>query len=340
MKGTRFLRAVCIFILLLSIVSGCSYFKERRRVNLAPFAENTIALTADIQYGLSQFHPVYLYHHLDGPKVEVLVQRWKRLRRILGGVMAYSIEVVTISESTISRAEQAEELANFLDNLLRPVLEQPRPRLHMTVSKFDTILTNVRSQKEFLPALNAAQPIIDEISRSTLEYLETIRDARDEAVDEVTMKIEEEHGGIKKYVSELKKGQIEILDQIGFLMAYRRGNKAAMDSLLAQAPSLREVVESPSHITDKDLKAIEDRLIYILSTIGAAKKQLEPDLENYRNQKREIDEILNISDTAITKSKVAIIVWARAHRKLSSGVIDPARINLFDLSKKAMKTII
>ena len=45
-------------------------------------------------------------------------------------------------------------------------------------------------------------------------------------------------------------------------------------------------------------------------------------------------------NTVIQKSMVAIIIGARAHRKLSSGVIDPAKINLFDLSMKAMDTII
>ena len=44
---------------------GCSKFKSSQRVNLAPFAEDMIAIAGDIQYGLGQVHVVYVRDYAD-----------------------------------------------------------------------------------------------------------------------------------------------------------------------------------------------------------------------------------------------------------------------------------
>jgi len=40
----------------------------------------------------------------------------------------------------------------------------------------------------------------------------------------------------------------------------------------------------------------------------------------------------------LRKSRITVIVWSRAHRDLARGIVDPARINIFDLTKKAIDT--
>ena len=40
------------------------------------------------------------------------------------------------------------------------------------------------------------------------------------------------------------------------------------------------------------------------------------------------------------KARVTIMIWARAHRNLSEGVTDPAKLDIFDLTKKAVDTVL
>ena len=132
----------------------------------------------------------------------------------------------------------------------------------------------------------------------------------------------------------LRNAQMNTVINIGYLGMYRRGNKLAMDSLLAKEPSLKEVIKSPKKITMQDLQAIENRMIFILNALHDVREQLNPDLEIYWKQQKEHDELYITYNMAIRKAKIAIIVWSRAHQRLAAGVTDPAKIDVFGIARK------
>ena len=76
-----------------------------------------------------------------------------------------------------------------------------------------------------------------------------------------------------------------------------------------------------------------------MRTAIEVKELLGRDQERYRNQQEELDNVYSDTVIQLKKARVTIVVWARAHRNLSQGVTDPARIDLFDITKKAMQTV-
>ena len=42
----------------------------------------------------------------------------------------------------------------------------------------------------------------------------------------------------------------------------------------------------------------------------------------------------------LKKARVTVLIGARAHRNLSEGVTDPAKIDIFDVTKKAVDTVL
>ncbi len=129
-RGARY--GLVVSILLTVFLAGCSSMKKSHRLNLTPFAENTIALAGDIGYGLSEVRPVYLRDYRNLPEIVALRAKTTGIRQILKGVVAYSVEVVTLSGSTMSGPERCVALGEFLDYLLRPVLVMPTPNLNLT----------------------------------------------------------------------------------------------------------------------------------------------------------------------------------------------------------------
>ena len=331
-----------VLIILIAVISGCSTyraFKASRRVNLTPFAENTIAMTSDINYGLWEARPVYLRPHVNGPEVQKYAEKWGKIHRVLNGIVAYSVEVVTLSESLLNGPERAVALADFLERMLQPVLEEPKPELHLTSEQLLEIIETVREQEKLLDALSAAQPLVDEVSRSTVEVLNDMNLAQKNAADEITQSIDLEYAEILQFTETLKDQQIIALQNVQRLHDYRHGDSGSFQTLMKSDASLKEVVQNEEKPSTADLQAIEQRLIYKLSVIKSLKEQLGPDLEMYRMQQKELDDLLRIMNTSLKKAKISIIVWARSHRKLAAGITDPAKIDIFNLMNDAARTM-
>mgnify|MGYP000264163254 CR=1 FL=1 len=157
LKPSKVMKYLFLFLSLAFLAFGCSSFQSTQRLDLSPFANSMITVAGDIQYSLFQHRLVSVRKAAKGPEVEKFAANVNKLRRIIRGIIAYSIEIVTVSESNKSGPEKANALADYLEGLKRPVLEEPIPELHLTVEQLDTIIMNVRSQKKFLDALAAAQ---------------------------------------------------------------------------------------------------------------------------------------------------------------------------------------
>ena len=260
-------------------------------MNLNPFAENMIAIAGDIQYGLAQQELIYLHNYVDIPEVDNLSIYLDKMRAVMRGSIAYSIEIVTLSNSTLSGPEQCIALADYLDGLLRPVLESPAPPLHFTIAQLDTILYNARQQTKLLDALGTTQPIVNEIARTTSEIIDDANIAVDTATDAIREALLENNEMLLKGIRTMREYQLYTVMSIEYIARYRRGEKAAFDTLLAMQPSLKEVISSTTKPTAMDMRAIEDRLLYLLKSMHDVREQLMPDLELYWKQQRELDEL-------------------------------------------------
>jgi hypothetical protein len=337
MKHKNAVQLLVILVIALTI-TNCSYLKESRRINLAPFADNTISMIADIRYGLDDVRPVYIYPHIHGPGVDSMRIRVQKLRAVVRGMVAYSIELVSISESSLSGKERCDALAQFLDDLLRPVLISPKPNLHISIAEFDTILANVREEKKLLDGVNAAQRIVDEISRVMGELIIETKTFATIAVTEIGANIDGEHKEILDYYRTLKEYQKMMLATVKLYVNYRAGDTSALPEMYKKVPSLRAIPKSQMNPTAEELLLMEDRLIQGLERITNMKQALVPELEIYWKQQVELDKISDAIDKGLNKVQAATIVWSRTHRQMAAGIINPAKVDVFSLTKKAIST--
>jgi len=316
------------------LTAGCSQFKSSKRIDLAPFAENMITLAADIEYGLGEQQAVLIRDFLDGPKVQRLDVYGPKVRKILRGTISYSMELVTLADSRISDQERAEALADYLDGLLRPVLEAPVPPLNLTIAQLDTIVADVRSQKNLLDGLNSAQRIIDEFARASAETIAEANDALEEAIQEIRDRLYDDNKEIIFAYRELRNRQVGTILNVRYLAEYRRGDPSALDSLLVHEPHLKGIVTSVDGVTEEDIRDVERRLLFKLNSLSELRKQLEPDLELYWRQQRELDNLAKVYTGALRKARVSVIAFARGHQRLAAGIVDPAKIDLLGIARR------
>lgn len=326
-----------LYLLALSIITftSCSIFTSTQRPDLSPYAENIIQITGDIQYGLSQSQVIYIRDYIHGPKVELLHDYGDKTKNIMRNIIAYSVEVVTLGNTPIEDNEKAKKLADYLDQLLRPVLEEPESRLDFTSTELNAVLKNVRRQEDFLDALGAAQPLIDNIAATISEFLDEGKEVLDEALEEVYNEIMDDNRIVIDGNRSLRDSQIYTIYNLQYLHKYRSGDKTALDTLFAKEPSLLEVVRDQSNITFDDMRFIEQRLEYKLRALHEVREQLSVDVELYNNQMHELDVHTKMYKEALRKVKVVVVVWSEAHRKLAAGVTDPATIDLVGMVVRA-----
>lgn len=340
--ANRSIRVISFIVLLVLLASlfGCSYFKGRRRMNLTPFAENMITLAADIQYGLAQKRPIYIRKYLDIPEADTLRIYGNKIRRLVTGAIAYSIEVVTLSDSPMSGKKKSETLADYLDELVSPVFETPKPKLRMTRADFDTMIADVRSQSGLLDALGAAQPLISEVARASGELTDQTKDVLDIFIIASQAKMDEDNRKVLETDRGLRASQIETVQAVGLLRAYRLGDESALETLAATEPRIREMVKSGRKLTEKDLRVIEEQLIFKMTAISRVREQLSPDIKHYWEMQRELDELNAAYNTALRKARIAVITWDRAHQRLAAGITDPAQIDVIGIARKAAGSVI
>jgi hypothetical protein len=319
-----------ISFLLFSAV-GCSVFKESQKLDLTPFANSMITVASEIQYSLFQHRLVTVRKKANGPKVERLLENVNKLRKIIAGTIAYSIEIVTLEESNLSGSGKSELLAEYVESLERPVMEKPFPQLNLTYERLDEILKDVRSQKKFLDALGAAQPIINEVARVTGELTEETKILLDAAYLEITQEWDEEYEGALWATNIIKAHQMATLTAMYYLGEYTGGRQNSLDSVYNYDPLSKEMFPEGHEFSRADLLEIEKRFIYKMGVIQELKDLFKGDMDEYEEGLLELDNIKQAYNDALRKARNAIILWSRAHYQLSKGVTDPAQIDLMQL---------
>jgi hypothetical protein len=313
-------------------------------MDLAPFAENTISLATEIDYGITESsNLVNLRVIWNDPALVAHRKEWEKIRALLKGVVAYSVELTTLGNSTLNGPERARALADFLDPLARPVLEADRrkvARLGITPAKMDSILSDIRVQKDLLGALTAAQPIIDEVARVSDNIFDETAKSLDKTTVALVARLDEINGNALYFEKLINEAQYSILKRFVYLDEYRNNNDlSAADSLFVEDPQLLDLVKDPKDLTLTDIDKIENRLLFKMGAVDDFSKQIRPDIDRYHDQQIELAALYVKASKQLKRARTTMIVWSRAHRNLAQGITDPARIDLFDITKKAIKTV-
>jgi len=331
--------AVLSLVFAAILASGCATFVGKKHVNLAPFAENAVSVASDVEYGLVSTRTVYTRPYVGGPAVARYTSQWGDIRTLLRGIVAYAVEVVTISQSHMTEPEQARALATYVNGLGRPIIEAGLHDLRFSPHQFDSLVTRIGTQKKYLSALNAAQPIVDEVARVAADTLEALKGSLEVAREEVSDRIHAEHVGLLGYRDYLRETQTRTLRSMMLLTEARRGSTTAIDSMLSEDPALKDFLKDPKHPERADFKGLEDRMLARLAMFRSIREQLVPEMDQQDREMRELDDLVFEGRTSIGKAAAAVDIWRRSHQTMAAGITDPAAIDLFGIAKQAVKKV-
>jgi len=335
MLTRRLVPILIISLLILASLNGCSKFQSKKRLHLAPFAEDMIALAGGVQYELGRHQPVYLQGYIDVPEALEMEALSFKIRAVMRAIIGYSIQVVTLGESELSGPDRCLALADYLDGLLRPVLARPTPAMMITVADLDTIIADLKTRDGILGGLKASQPVVDEIARISGELFDQTAIAMEKTRYAIQVRVDEDYQDIRKADRELRRYQLQAVTDVTLFPLIRQGDRAAADTLAAHQPSLRQILAPGRVLDETTLHEAEERLLFLMQTLSELRRQLEPDLITYRETRKELGIMYNVHTAALRQGRVAIIAWARAHDRLASGITDPAEINVLGIARKA-----
>lgn len=333
------MRAIVLLVAVVSFCSGCSNFRPQQRLNLAPFAEYTVQLAADIEYGAATTRFRYLREYRNEPALVAHREYWDRMRELLRGVVAYSVEISTLGASSMSEPDRNVRFADFLDRLIRPVLLLDLPEVRFTMDELDQMLANIRGQEKFLDALREAQPFIDELARLADELFDATEDDMANVFATLDAKIAEDNAGPVQTRAALVEAQERIFTGLVGIREYMltRDTKV-LEQIYEEDPEYRSMAKNPMNPTTAEILTMRQSMLAKLQVGIELKELITPDITRYHEQQQELDDIYGAARLQLKKARITVIVWARAHRNLSEGVTDPARVDIFDLTKKAVST--
>lgn len=337
------MKKILIFSLLITAISllssGCAAFQSHKKINLAPFAENAVSIVSEVEYGLSQARAIRTRPFIGGPATIEYQEQWNTMGRFLRGIVAYSVQVATISQSDMSDKKKAAALSEYMAGLAGPVFEDPELGFKITREDFSTIVENIRNQDDYFKAMNAAQPVVDEVARVAEEVLRDLKDAQDVARLEVARRIEEYHAPVLKFREDFKEGQARTLQTAVYISRWNKGEKSVVDSILIYDPALKQFLKPGQPLTYEIAGKMSNLLITRLEAGKLIQENLFPELEQYQKEMQELDELIAIADRGIRQSKGAIAVWRRSHQTMAAGITEPAAIDLFGIAQAAVRKV-
>jgi hypothetical protein len=319
---------------------GCSHFTPSTSANLAPFAEQTLAMAGSVDQSLGKGRLVYARHLAQGPETARYKESLGKLQGHVRGIVAYSLQVVTVAESGLPADEKAKELAGFLDRLVDHISSDADVSTSLSEESVRAIIDSVRAQESLVDALREAQPLVDEAGAATLAIINELTDSGAAAEAEIAGEIQKRHGAMMRYADIFKRQQAEVLEGLTLLDNYWKGDETALEPLRESAPRFMADTPPADRMTANDVQSIEQRLFDRLKVLDQARQSMVYDVDVYFEQMRELDRLSQSSTAALRKARVAVHLWVKTHRKLSRGITKPATFDLFQITESLIGSVL
>jgi len=324
-----------IFFTLIAL-AGCAgvaeKFTSEEKVNLEPFATTTIQMVNTIDYGLEQNKSILLKPYLkteDKPELRHLYALDEELYRVLRGVMAYSIKLVSLSSSTLTSEEKVKAFTDYIDKLDKPALQYHISQGNVTQQDFIDILANIRQQEDLLDAMRAAQPMIQFVLQHVDFLTDEIKRQETKAASEIDHAIDNDYASEIAYVTMLVARRKLTLEVLVLVDEQYKGKSNALNELNG-LDVLSRLGMKTKHVTTSNIKQVEQDLVAELESMQHQLDLLEKDHDYYMKVHKELDEQVKFHDQEVRKTKGIIQLWSNAHFKMANGITDPA--DWFDIT--------
>ena len=317
---------------------GCSKFLKQESENLTPFANQTISLVSSLDYGLSDNEILYLrdieeYIDEDNP-----FDRFEALENQVGNqlkaLVAYSIQIVTISEQDVTENKKSNELADIL-MALNTLIKEDEVIVDKNVKADQNkkILEKVRASEDYLASLRILLPSINQFSAHAIIVLDELEIEKRKLVKHFDMAIDKKYGKAIAFEHELRLIRNSYYDTIIALSKYAdtRDAKYIEEVRASNVLPVVDAIKGKKSLTTKEILNLHKILTGRLAMVNENYNQLKPDYDDYFTSHSELKKIVATKDTGIKEARLTFIVWSRAYQKMALGKSDPAE--WFDISE-------
>ena len=327
---------LAVLTLAASILGGCAAFRSSKRLDVGPFAENTVEMIGEVQRATKPVVWTYLKKYDDLPSVHEIRGAARPAWTLMRGVVLYSTQLVSIHESDLPDARNTDELASYLEEAVRGrIKSESGARLFLTSGALDTAVANVRRAPSFMAALGAAQPVVSAALAYGNSLFDTLDVEIDQAAADIDTRIESEFAPVKEQMAALTGLQLRGTRSYSLLSAYRYGSDAALDSLRSIDPQSADALPAGKRPTAASLDAAEKRIVAQLETTIQLRSHLAEQFDTYKAEQQELDQLRIQAREASRLGRITLILWSRSHRNLAAGVAVPASINLLGIVQGA-----
>lgn len=303
-------------------------FSSTRKADIGIFADNTIAILSDANFGFAKKDTTYTreFYDFSAEEEKHFVGNARVIERVIQLIVGYSLKIVTISEAGGDEVTQINEYADYLAEFDDEIIEA----LDFEKSDFDQRVADIRSQETFMEALRTAQPLVNHAGRYMEEVLDVQSDALTALQLKTDQKIDARYAEVIAYQRALETEKYEVLRALGQLYGTYRGDDQAFNNLRASGAIRDEELLPKGKPTKKELKALADHLVNRLDVMHRIGEEIQPDWDIYRKTHRELVRLVGEVDSEIKRIRLVTLVWVRAHQKMASGTVSPAA--WFDIS--------
>lgn len=326
------LKMVAISLATLSI-SACSTlsdkFVSKKEADIGAFADYTIAMLNNTDIGFSGDEAVYTRRFFSPPSEteQKLVKSLQNSEVIIDGIIAYSLNLIFITETYSLESERVAAYAKYLsesdENFLKRVDLQP--------DHFEGSIKKIRQAETFLDALERAQPIVNAIGRHVEQLLQKSSDDTDALALVIDKRIDEHYLSLIEYRNAIKKEKYQILDDLSKVYLGYRGDNTAYKRLVTSSYSAKLGLVSSKRSMKGNLDEIARHLEKKLKILNTIDVETSSDWADYRDTHLELDRLHRETILRINRARLLALLWMRAHQRMSTGIVDPA--DWFDLNK-------
>jgi chromosome segregation ATPase len=341
MKPTLASRALLTTLLALAgASSGCSTVSHTRKLDMQPFAENTVTAIGEMRKLETPPIWIRLRPFFSHPSIVETRAITKPLVELVRGVNSYSLQVVALNESRISEKNKVRELVRYLRGASQLALleEADSAEVRLTSERREQIFKEIEKRESLMDALQAADPIVNAVLARGFE----LSDAVDASIMRSSAAIEAEVQGEYRDVLEDRVNLMKLQEQTARaqVLAQRLafGDEAAAGELRTTVPFLAELLPVGQKPGRKEQQAVLEDLSAKAAKIKTALEQIDPQYQAYRESILELDTLRagKVENAKLARS--VLMVWSRSHKSLARGVEVPPMFDLAGIISASAKT--
>ena len=339
MQLNKFFSSFVISVLITFLLTGCSSSKwlKTESANLAPFAKQTISMVGKLNYSVSREEIIYLRGMVDYMGGKKFLERYQKLTqqvvRMLKGMVAYSLQVVAISEQSISIEKKVNALADMIIALETPVLDDDIVPFPITGEEFDIVIKNIRASETYLEALQHSTPLMNKFQQHAGNVLDETKAELAALSTKINDAIDDKYKWTRAFDEEWRLIRDEYYKGMILLSNYAKTRNSKDFKALKKSRifPIQTAIKGKNSLSQGELLKLHSKMTERMRVFNENSQFVEQDIHDYHKTILELEEIVKNHEDGMKLIRLTFIAWSRAYGRMAAGKTNPAE--WFDISE-------